>query len=264
MLRLTLACLTTVACPAASAASINDLTQWTLVEDPPHPSVFTVSNTPSSTRLRAAGAVPSGVDIGFASVNGSTVAGSTDGYYFDPTKDFSIRLSTDLLLTNSVGGGAIGFGIGEDIQGRNSAGVIVTFLNGEIVALAAVSRVNDVDQPTRIIELTTRESNRLIVQYDSDTKQITLGATRGTVDDLGATIVETLDVASGWSGTPLLASFFLRSQSLGPVASLSGQSDAIFSSLQVTSGIAQSVPEPNTTVLAAFALLASWRFPSRR
>src|SRR5687767_7762990 len=100
--------------PSAEAA-ITDLSTWTLVQDPPNAN-FTVTPHPTAKILLAGnGAVPSGTDIGYQSVNGPTPAASTAGHAFDPAASFSVAIDYTMSFANTPSGGlAIGFGIGED------------------------------------------------------------------------------------------------------------------------------------------------------
>ncbi len=264
MLRLALALLITAVGSVASAASITDLTQWTQIEDPPHPNVFTVNRTPNEISLRAEGAVPSGTDIGYASVDGQQVAGSTDGYYFDPSSDFAVAIDFDLTSTGSMGAGGIGLGIGEDIDGKNSAGAALAFANGTPLLFASASRIDDTNQPIESI-VAGFGRGRLFVDYEAASGDVTLGVNATPGSPTWANFVTLNAIQNQWNDEPLLVSFFLRSQAASLFTGLSsGQVDAVFSNFEVLSGSPIGVPEPSTAILATLALLASWRFPSRR
>lgn len=244
----------------AQAATITDLSTWSVVEDPPHSGTMASIDVMGVARLTAGGAVPSGTDIGYASVNGADVANSTAGYYFDPSADFSVAVDFDLTARSSIGAGGLGFGIGEDVDGANSAGVGLGFVNGAAALFATAGRVNDVDQPIESI-VSGFGSGRLFIEYDSATGDVKAGvnATQGTP---APSVFKTLSgIQDLWTDGPLLVSFFLRSQAITPFPALtSGQVDAYFSNFEVLSGTPISVPEPTAAALAALALLACRRF----
>lgn len=221
-------------------------------------------------RLSAAGAIPSGVDIGYASVNGADVASSSAGYYFDPAFDFSVAVDFNLTAPASIGAGGLGFGIGEDVGGADSAGIGLGFLNGAAVLFATAGRVDDVDQAIESV-VSGFGQGRLFVRYDSATGDVSVGvnATQGTP---APGVFKTLaGIQKQWDDEPLLVSFFLRSQELSPFPALSsGQVDAYFRNFEVLSGSPIAiVPEPTTAVLATLALFAAGfsdkgRFPRQR
>lgn len=245
------------------AASIGDLADWTMIEDPAHPGMSASVDIFGVGVLTGDGAVPSGTDIGYASVNGSDVASSTAGFYFDPSTSFSLAITFDFSAMSSIGAGGIGFGIGEDIDGTDSAGVGLAFINGVPALIATAGRVNDVDEPLSTFATMPVALGRFFVEYDSVTQDVILGVSNSPGS---ATPLETKTLAgigSQWDGEPLLASFFLRSQSAIIVPSLSsGQVEAQFSNLTVLSGTPISIPEPATSFLAisgALGVLASRR-----
>lgn len=245
----------------AGAALINDLSTWTEYEDPPSAAMSATIES-GVARLGAKGAVSSGTDVGYASVDGPDVAGSTSGYYFDPAADFSIAVDFDQSASTSIGGGAIGFGIGEDRDGRNSAGVVLGFVNGAAVVFASGARVNDVDLPA--LPLVSGFSvGRFFVEYRSAVGDVIVGvnATPGaSAPSVQATIA---GVQNLWGDDPLLVSFFLRSQAVSPIPALSsGSVTALFSGFEVLSGSPITIPEPTAAALASLALLAS-SFPRK-
>lgn len=251
-------------CGAASAASISDLTTWTLVQDPAHPGMTASPVSSLGAALNANGPVPSGTDIGYASVNGANVAGSSAGYYFEPAEDFEIAVEFDFSGELSRGTGGLGIGIGEDVDGTDSAGVGLVFINGDAASFATAGRVDDVNQPSEAFG-GAFTNGRFFLRYESATGNVSVGVTR-----LGSfpspDVFRTLTgIQKQWDDEPLLVSFFLRSQTLGPIRGLSsGQVNAIFSNFRVLNGTPLTIPEPTTTVLATLALFAPWRFPRRR
>jgi len=270
---------------AAQAASITDFRTWTPIADPVHPGMSGMvtfienDDLPAPAlvqlaRLSATGAIPSGTDIGYASISGDDVAGSTGGYYFDPAFDFSVAVDFNFTGKASTGAGGLGFGIGEDIDGTDSAGIGLGFLNGAAVLFATAGRVDDVDQAIESI-VSGFGSGRLFVEYDSVTGDVMVGvnASQGTP---APGVFKTLaGIQKQWDDEPLLVSFFLRSQALdiqvgGFVPALSsGQVNATFSNFEVLSGTPIAiVPEPTTSLLAFLGALGGsvfWkgRFPRR-
>ena len=243
--------------PSLAAATITNLSDWTLAEDPPNTAMSGMIDSPTQATLEAAGSVPSGTDIGFQSVDGPSVAASTGCYYFSPASDFSVAIDYNLSAVASSGGGGIGLGIGEDRAGVNSAGVGLAFINGLPTLLATAARIDNDDEPIASFG-TPMGFGRFFVSYDSASGDITAGFS-GTP---GAATPDTTSVIAGiqdqWDDEPLLVSFFLRSQefSLAPtlpsVPPLSGTSvTAVFSNFEVLSGTPVPViPEPAAIVLA--------------
>jgi hypothetical protein len=263
-------------CGAASALSIADLSTWTLNQDPAHPGMTALPVSSVGAPLNAFGPVPSGTDIGYASVDGSDVANSSKGYYFDPATSFHVAIDFALLTRSTTGGAGIGFGIGEDAEGLNSAGVGLGVINGQPIAFSTAGRIGDVDQPLQLLTTAplidassggaiNRSSGRLFVEYDSATKDVTLGVST-TPGAAAPSETQTLSaIGAAWNGDPLLVSLFLRSQSVSVIPPLQGGFVGVtFSNFEVLSGTPITIPEPTTTVLAALALFASWRFQRTR
>lgn len=234
---------------------------WTAVQDPPVggmlASPILVDDTYSAA-LTAIDSVPSGADIGYASVNGAGAASSSTGFYFDPSEDFSIAIDFDVEADASVGGGGIGFGIGEDVGGADSAGVALAIVNGAPFLFTTAARVGDVTQTPETI-VSGFGHGRMFVSYEAATGDVTVGvnATKGTS---APGVVQTITaIQDQWSDAPLVASFFLRSQAADPIPELtSGSLSSVFSNFEVLSGtpIALGVPEPSTSVLFAGLALA--------
>ena len=128
------------------AGSITDFFNWTQVQDPPHAGMTGGVDTALQVTLTATGAVPAATDIGYQSVNGVDVAGSTAGNYFSPAQDFQIAVDFNVSTLSSVGFAAIGFGIGEDGAGMNSAGPLLAIANGTAFGFLGGARTNDVSQ----------------------------------------------------------------------------------------------------------------------
>ncbi len=241
---------------AAQAASITDFRTWTPIADPVHPGMSASIDGMGVAGLAATGAIPSGTDIGYASVNGADVATSTGGYYFDPALDFSVAVDFNLTAAASNGAGGLGFGIGEDVDGADSAGIGLGFLNGAAVLFATAGRVNDVDQPFESV-VSGFGSGRLFVEYDSATGDVMVGVNAAQGTPAPGVFKTIAGIQNQWDDEPLLVSFFLRSQALSPFPALSsGQVDATFSNFEVLSGTPIAiVPEPTSSLLAILGAL---------
>jgi hypothetical protein len=235
-----------------AAAQVTDFNSWTLLQDPPHPNFTAQVNSGSTVTLNAtAGPIPNATDIGYASVNGPTVASSTAGHAFDPAQSFS--LSVDYNLTfgpGATGGLAIGFGVGEDTDGANSAGAVLLTNNGSAFATSGAARINNVNFETpKGLALGGPLAGTMTLAYAADTGSIT-----ATVGNTSATFAAIQDQ---WSGTSLLPSFFLRSAAQSPLVSAwsAGTAAATFSNFTVLSGTATVVPEPTAALLMLVATL---------
>lgn len=220
-------------------AQFTHLDRWFLVEDPPHPGLnASISGTgaASSATLTAANvAIPSGTDIGYKAFNGNLADDATAGYYFDPANDFSIAIDYDLSISGTELG--IGFGVGEDGNGENSAGIVLlrTVNSGfTVIGIGAASRTNDIDDTPVALGLAstgTTDDGSLFVTYTASTGTISVGrsaspgaATPGTTHDFTG-------YQNGWNDRGMLVSFFLRSQ-----GSTGGTATAVFDNLRVLSG----------------------------
>lgn len=244
-------------CASKSFADITDFDRWTRVADPAHPG-FAGSATSDFADLFAFDQpIPSGTDIGFQSVDGNSVATSMGGFYFDSAADFSLAVSFDVSFSGTpVGALGLGFGIGEDGDGRNSAGVAMVTNNGNpFLTFAGAARINDVNQTPRALSTVPASlSGTLFVDYAASTGDVTVGASQ-TIDAAAAqgTAVYA-GVQRDWEGGDLMASFFLRSQDgFGLNAWQGGQATARFSNFRVLSGAAVAIPEPSV----ALAMLLS-------
>ncbi len=234
---------------ASAHAGIIDLSQWTLVQDPPHPKLTSSIDSNTQITLKATGGpIPSGTDIGYQSVNGYDVGSSTFGWAFDPGFSFSVGLDFSLTFASPRGGFAIGMGIGEDRDGTDSAGVVLTSRDGTLGPLVGAARVNDVTQVPIVLSLLGTATGRFIVSYDAATGNVTVGvSTNG--DDLPEKSGVFNSIQNSWDNELLLVSFFARGDNgLSPWTS--GTADAVFSNLHVISGTPTSiVPEPSTLLL---------------
>ena len=253
--------------PSVSASSIADLTTWTLVQDPAHPGMTAFVDSLGSARLSANGPVPSGTDIGYASIDGPDVASSTSGYYFDPSSSFSVAVDFELLTRSVTGVIGIGFGIGEDAAGKDSAGITLGVIYGQPVGFIAAGRVDDVGQPLQLFDVQPtvvsssggaiyESSGRFFLEYASDTKSVSLGVST-TPGAAAPTATQTLSgFAAAWDGDPLLVSFLLRSQGDEIFPELqAGIVNVGFSNFEVLSGASITIPEPTTSILAILGAL---------
>ncbi|MEM7682232.1 MAG: dockerin type I domain-containing protein [Planctomycetota bacterium] len=238
-MRLSTLTLTAAACLAASTATASpDFTDWTLVEDPADPNMSAVATATDATLTAGPGGVAAGVDIGYQSVDGNTVAGSTSGFYFDPSSPFELAIDYDLSFVTASGGLGLGFGIGEDGAGVNSAGAaILTDSGSPVPFFGGAARNNNVTIP-RVILLGATLSGSMFVSYDAG--EVTVGAstTPGAASATASTVFTTTDL-SAWTGADLLASFFLRSDTQPPFVNTpwgDGDASAVFSNFRVLAG----------------------------
>lgn len=252
-----------------SAGSITDFENWTKVEDPPHAGM---TGTRSSTQvtLTAIGPVPAGTDIGYQSVNGNAVAGSSSGNYFSAGQDFHIAVDFAVNAAGSSGFAAIGFGIGEDIDGMNSAGPLLGISNGNALGFFGGARTNDVTD-LGLLSIFGNLSGRFFVSYDSPSGNIIygVGATGSLTPSLSGTFS---GLQNNWNNQDLLVSLFLRSDeliypplSINIPSLISGEVSAVFSNFTVLDGAAVSVvPLPAAVWLFAAALGGLLSFRGRR
>ncbi|TVQ76059.1 MAG: hypothetical protein EA380_09470 [Phycisphaeraceae bacterium] len=237
-----------------AAGSITDFNNWTLVEDPADPNFTSSINGPSQITLSAIGGpVNSGVDIGYQSVNGITPATSTSGFAFDPSQSFSIAVDFNMSFpTASVGDLGIGFGIGEDGDGMNGAGVALLTRDGLALAFGGAARINDVNQTPGIIFATPNLVRSFFVSYNSATGDVVVGVGNTGAASPSATTTFA-GIQNSWSGGLLMASFFLRSDGALGDAWTSGAADAVFTNFRVLSGTPIEVPSPGSAALLALS-----------
>lgn len=238
-------------------AGIDDLTEWTLVEDPADPGMSAVA-TSSAATLTATGSVPMLTDIGYGSVNGVDVASSTEGHYFSTAEDFCVSIDFDFNeLSTATGNGGFGFGIGEDVDGQNIAGVAAAIQDGAIIGYSATSRTSNVNSlPVPIGGIGIAEGT-MIVEYQSVTGTIVTNMEYNS----GATTIGTslIGIQNGWADEPLLVSFFLRSDGTLGSPLTSGTVETVFSNFQVLCGTAVAIPEPTSLVLLLLGIVPATR-----
>jgi hypothetical protein len=239
-------------------AGMDDLSQWTLVQDPEHELFTTEDPTAAQAKLFAGnGSIPSGTDIGYQSIEGQTAATSTSGFAFDPAFSFSVAIDFSVTFTSPSGQLGIGFGIGEDRDGQDSAGAALLLNNGTpSLSFGAAARINDVSQSPQVIHVFGSSTGSLFATYDAATGNVILGAgATGATNPAGTTTFG--GIQNQWDDEQLLVSFFLRSDnSLGNSAWQSGTAQATFSNFRVRSGTPLAIPEPATAATAAPVFLA--------
>lgn len=251
------------------AASIDNLNSWTQVQDPPHSGMSGVVNSATQVTLTASGAVPAGTDIGYQSIDGVSVASSSSGNYFSPSQSFHIAVDFNLTGLNSIGFAAIGFGVGEDGAGMNSSGPLMAILNGAPSGFSGAARINDVTQSPILISgpglPTNTASGRFFVRYDSLTGDIITGVSTTPGSDAPTHAGTFSGLQNSWNDKDLLASFFLRSDSLLSIPPLtSGTVSAVFSNFEVLAGTPVSVvPLPAAVWLFGAALGGLLSFRAR-
>lgn len=242
----------------SASAQISDLTNWTLLEDPPN-ALMNASVTPGAATLTAGnGVIASGTDIGYASVDGPDVANSTAGFYFDPDSDFRVAIDFDLSFASNtppIGGLAVGFGIGEDVAGADSAGITALTQSGPlpIGALGVASRDGDALADASVLSFTPISTGSLLIAYTASTGDITGGYSAIPGDGM-AQVSGTLTAAQNlWDDQGLLVSFFLRSDATLGSAWSTGDATAVFSNFRVLEGEAITIPEPTSALLLVTA-----------
>ena len=168
-----------------------------------------------------------------------------------------------------MGGGGIGFGVGEDLMGANSTGVGLAFADSTLVGYGASGRVDDIDQFISFFTSPATLTGRFFVNYNSTTREFTLGISNTQGDGMSTESVISSVLQSDWNDKPLLVSFFLRSEevqipSTTTIPALSsGIVNSIFSNFEVLNGAPIKIPEPNACSLMLLALMTQWRFRSQ-
>jgi len=238
---------------AMIAADIVDFSRWHVVQDPADPN-FTASASSSEAMLFAgSGAVAAGTDIGYATIDGDRPASSAAGFYFDPAADLTIALDYDLEFDSASGGLGLGFGVGEDAPGANSAGIAMLTLDGSpFLNFVGAARVNDVDQPVQDTGLAASLSGSLFVEYDAAVGDLILGASTTPGAGSPSATVTFAGLQNQWAGSSLMASFFIRSEAipiLAPNGWEGGDGTGTFSNFRILEGSALAIPEPASGLL---------------
>ncbi len=247
------------------AAAIDDFNTWALGQDPAHPGMSGSVVSPSQVTLNATGAIPASTDIGYQSVSGNNVASSADGFHFSVDENFQIAVDFDISAANSIGLASIGFGVGEDSDGMNSAGAGLAIVNGVALSFAGAARINDVTQSPVLFGPAATNNGRFFIRYDSNSGDIEFGVSTSPGSAAPSHTGVFSGVQSQWSGDDLMVSFFLRSEpgELLPLPALTaGTINAEFSNFEVLTGThVAAVPLPAGVGLfgAALVLLAGMR-----
>lgn len=234
---------------SAGQAAISDLNRWTLVQDPPSPGFSGSATSTLATLTAGATAVPLATDIGYQSVDADTVALSTTGYAFDQSTPFSVAVDYSIAFSGTPTGAlTIGFGIGKDADGTDSAGAVVGTLNGApFGTFGAAARIDDTDQTPFISVVGATLTGTLFAEYDPSNGNVTLGGsqTPGSALPDGGASTTYAGIDNQWAQGDLLASFFIRS---GPGFAWQGTGSASvrFLNLRILQGAAFEIPTPGT------------------
>jgi len=257
--------------PAAHGA-ISDLTTWDFYRDPDPGAgalqdAMTGSAAPNLAQLNFINSVPvpPAYDIGFSSVNANTVGEATSGYYFSASQDFTVSMNFSLTLTNLNGLVGLGFGIGQDRAGVNSAGIgFVAGIDGRLALYSYVAAArnddNSLKQPINlIVDPDTQFAGLFTVSYEALTGDVTVAITPSTPPVYNYTykFFGATDLPN-WTDDDLLVSFFLRSDinTLPPISPWSGESaEADFFDFTVVEGTPITVPEPTSLAIFSLGLL---------
>jgi hypothetical protein len=227
---------------------------WTKVEDPPTASMSANVEDATTVRLTATPdaptPIPAGTDIGYQSVNGSRVESSTQGTYFSAASDFHVAVDYDFTAIDALGLAGIGFGIGEDRDGANSAGVGLGIFDGSTTIYAGAARINDMDEPPLLFAVPPSTNGRFFVRYDSVTGDVIAGV-NPLPGSISPSETHTFSgIQNSWNDEDLLVSLFLRSDSASLLDPLkSGSLSTTFSNLEVLAGRPNVIPEPDSIAL---------------
>lgn len=246
-------------------ADVTNFGTWTPVEDPADPGFAgNVAIDGLSATLSAFDRpIPAGTDIGYQSVNGSRPGDSSQGFYFRPDADFSLAIDYSWNFSNNASGFlGLGFGIGEDGDGENSAGVAVSTLDGSPQGpFAGFARINDANQSPKLLGSPLVNSSTLagtlFVEYQASTGDVIFGAAP-ILDANAPTVTDRFDgIQNDWGDDDLMVSFFIRSDDplLAPAWS-GGEAQAVFANFRVLSGNAVAIPEPSMFAACLVAVCA--------
>ncbi|MEL6329200.1 MAG: hypothetical protein AAFR38_06025 [Planctomycetota bacterium] len=240
-----------------AGAQLADFADWRLVEDPADPSFSAVVNGPEARLLASnamPGVVPAGTDIGLQSVDGFTVASSTAGFAFSPGASFELAIDYQATFAAATGGLSFGFGIGEDLAGVNSAGVLLVTQLGLPAAVPFIGPVGGAAVVNDEIEAFFVQpavsaapatlAGTFYVSYDAVSGDLVVGW--GALGSVAPTSVATIPAASAvgaWTGVDLLATFFIRSDQVeAPIVGVvstpwsGGTGEVRFDNLRLVSG----------------------------
>lgn len=202
------------------------------------------------TLSAAASPVPAGTDIGFKSVSGNDTSSSTSGYAFSSGSDFSIAIDYAWSFSGSPTGFlGLGFGIGEDGGGENSAGALMVTSSGSpFLFFGGAARVDDVNEPALALGAAATLSGSLFVSLEASSGTVTVGASQ-TAGAASAAVSGTFDtIQTQWAGENLLASVFIRSVEGTSGWLGGGTADAVFSNFRILEGAAMAIPEPSASI----------------
>jgi hypothetical protein len=134
--------------------------------------------------------------------------------------------------------------------------VALLFNNGSpFLFFGAAARVDDQNQTPMPVPVLGSLLGTLFAAYDSDTGDVTLGASRtqGAASPSGNATFS--GIQRRWDPGDLLASFFLRSDGALGTPWQGGEATAVFSNLRVLAGTpTEIVPVPGSLALMALGL----------
>ncbi|MEM6392888.1 MAG: PEP-CTERM sorting domain-containing protein [Planctomycetota bacterium] len=262
----TLAATLVLAAAPLASAQITDLNNWFLVEDDPNGSLTaTVAPDGSSVTLSINGPINANDDIGLSTINGFDAGTSSLGFAFDPAQSF--RAAIDFNVSNTagiLGSLALGFGLGEDIDGTDSVGAGI-LLVPSLPATQGFVAALDGDTLVGSFPLSGVPTfpGSLIVDYDAGTGNVLAGYA-GPGDSDFVQVGPPAPVGPLWDNEPLILSLFINGGApvgTGVSAVVNGPATVTFSNPRVIPGSPFVIPEPSAIALLVLGVLP---FTARR
>ncbi|MEM6314975.1 MAG: hypothetical protein AAF743_12860 [Planctomycetota bacterium] len=215
--------------------------QWSLLED--NPAELSLIEASGQLGIVATGSASNTDDAIYLS-NGST------GFRLSTADPFSIAIDYELSAFGDVSsaGDAFGivFGVGEDLDGQNSAAIGYGVTNigaGNLVAATVASRTND-NQTIDAIGGSAPDTGTFVIDYVPGTDTLTL-----TTGGFSTPLVGLVD--GTWSADALFVSFGARGGGFS-----TQPSTAFFDDFRLNSGTVVPIPEPASLGLLTVACIA--------